>query len=336
MDAAWTQILSGTLSSTQEAQMRMLFNDSDCLEKRQFSPVHDIVLGLKQGDLEQEILTSSASINTIDSNGRTPLSWAASRGDTRLIQSLIRLGANPNIVSVCYMSPLHYAVRAASPRTIVSLLAAGAKVDQRTDWGQTPLHHAASYQNDTRYIEPLLDCGADVAAPDRDGNTPLGCAALNNNWKVAAYLLESGADVDSQTPDGWTALLMSVDCNSHATLRLLLRYAADPTIKLKTGYTIIHRAAMHGDIETITILKEARLKGIDIGAVNCNNNTARDLVLSRDPNQGELVTAFEKLLLSVQKTPLSGSGNDEDDEYDATDFFDAEEHLSGTEGRDGQ
>jgi ankyrin repeat protein len=138
MDTAWTQILSGTLSSEEEDAMRSLFNDTDCLEKRQFSPLHDVVLGLKKGDMEAEVLTSSSFINSVDSNGRTPLSWAASRGDVRIVQSLIRLGANPNIVSVCDMSPLHFAMRATTPRCIVPLLAAGGKVDRLSDWLQTP------------------------------------------------------------------------------------------------------------------------------------------------------------------------------------------------------
>jgi hypothetical protein len=74
MDTAWTQILSKTLSLGEENEMRVLFNDNDCLEKRQFSPIHDIVLGLKKGDVETEALMSSSFINSGDSNGRTPLS----------------------------------------------------------------------------------------------------------------------------------------------------------------------------------------------------------------------------------------------------------------------
>ena len=327
MDTAWTQILSKTLSLGEENEMRVLFNDTDCLEKRQFSPIHDIVLGLKKGNVETEALMSSSFINSGDSNGRTPLSWAASRGDFKIVGSLIRLGANPNLISVCDMSPLHFAMRPTSPRCIVPLLAAGAKVDQLSDWQQTPLHHAASYQDDIRFLEPLIDSGAEVNARDRDGNTPLGCAALQNHPRSAAFLLDCGADIDSQTPSGWNALLMSVDCNSHAALRLLLQRGADPTLKLSTGCTILHRVAERGDIKTIEILTAARLKEVDINAVNSENCTARDLIRRRDQISVEFVASFETLLKSIQPRVFEQGETHESDEDDAAQFADAEEYL---------
>ena len=327
MDTAWTQILSKTLSLGEENEMRVLFSDTDCLEKRQFSPIHDIVLGLKKGDVETEALVSSSFINSGDSNGRTSLSWAASRGDFKIVRSLVRLGANPNLVSVCEMSPLHFAMRPSSPRCIVPLLAAGAKVDQLSDWLQTPLHHAASYQDDIRFLEPLIDSGAKLNARDRDGNTPLGCAALKNHFHSAAFLLDCGADIDSQTPSGWSALLMSVDCNSHAVLRLLLEHGADPTLKLSTGCTILHRVGERGDIKTVETLIAAGLKEVDINAVNSENRTARDLTRRRDQISAEFDASFETLLKSIQPRVFEQGETHGTDEDDASHFVDAEEYL---------
>jgi ankyrin repeat protein len=218
-------------------------------------------------------------------------------------------------------------MRPTSPRCIVPLLAAGAKVDQLSDWQQTPLHHAASYQDDIRFLEPLIDSGAEVNARDRDGNTPLGCAALQDHPRSAAFLLDCGADIDSQTPSGWNALLMSVDCNSHAVLRLLLQRGADPTLKLSTGCTILHRVAERGDIKTIEILTAARLKEVDINAVNSENCTARDLIRGRDQISAEFVASFETLLKSMQPRVFERGEAHESDEDDAAQFADAEEYL---------
>lgn len=87
------------------------------------------------------------------------------------------------------MSPLHFAVRPASYRCITPLLAAGACLDELTDWLQTPLHHAAAYRKDPRFLETLIDPAANVNVRDKDGNTPLACAALSPHARSAALLL---------------------------------------------------------------------------------------------------------------------------------------------------
>lgn len=328
MDAAWTQIFSNSLTPDTENQMRQLFGDEDCLEKRQFSPVHDIVLGFRRGSVDLKLSASSSFINSVDSNGRTPLSWAASRGDFKVVQSLIRLGANPNIISVSKMSPLHFAMRASNPRCIVPLLAAGGRVDQLTDWMQTPLHHAASYQDSHKYLEPLIDSGANVNALDRDGNSPLGCAALSNRATSTTILLEAGADINSQTPSGWNALLMAVDNNSHAVLEILLKCGADPTLTLRSGDTILHRAAERGDARTMQLLKSARMREIDVTALNGDSRTARELFAKRDHILPEMVESFEALLQSIQHSLSSLDESSCDQEEPDAAFFDAVQYMA--------
>jgi ankyrin domain protein len=65
----------------------------------------------------------------------------------------------------------------------------------------SPLHMALWYEDiagtkHTRIAKLLIDSGADVNAPDRDGGVPLHRAAYNGNLEIVRYLVEHGAEVN--------------------------------------------------------------------------------------------------------------------------------------------
>jgi len=92
-----------------------------------------------------------ASIECQDSNGATPLIWAASVGDLQTIYLLLKKGANVNV---------------------------------RDKSGWTPLHHAA-YNNHRKTCEKLLQKGADPYIKDKTKKRPYKVA---KNKQLASYL----------------------------------------------------------------------------------------------------------------------------------------------------
>jgi ankyrin repeat protein len=272
-----------------------LWYDSPWVEEQQFLPLHKIVLGFSHRDLSSELQLSTSTVNKPDSKGRTPLAWAAARGDDASVRTLLEYGANPNSNCVTGNSPLLRAVCARSPSCISPLLYHGASIHWKSSLGFYALHYAAYYQNDDRYISPLLDFGASIDATDSYGWTALACAAERDNEKSAKILLDRGADVESRDGAGLTPLLQSVKCNSHRVLRLLLKRKANCSAVSSTGDGILHFAATRGDSDTLTILAEASLENLDINLKNDDALTAAEILARRIFNPCATASYFADL-----------------------------------------
>jgi hypothetical protein len=108
---------------------------------------------------------------------------------------------------------------------MIQMLKAGANPNEARFFGWTALHIAVVQSNDAM-TKTLLAYGADLAAVDGNGNTPL-------MWAV-------GAEVPNP-----------------ALLEELLKQGADPSVKNKMGEAALNWAARRGNMEAISRLKAA-------------------------------------------------------------------------------
>lgn len=329
MDAAWNRILGNVVDPASESQLKELFHDTECLEKREFSVLHKTVLQLVSLDLESLLQASTSTLNIVDSNGRTALSWAAARGDEKAVETLLKYRAHPDISNVSGMTPLHYAARAKTPTCARLLAKVGADVNFLTDVLQSPLHHAAAYQDDKGYLECLVDAGANLDAPDGGGYSPLTWTTFSNHAISAAYLLERGANIENCDKDHRTALLHAIESNSHDVLQLLLRQGASYASIDTEFCTILHFLAEYGDIQTIELFSATSADELDVDVKNDKGLTASDVMRGRTDTSHERHTAFEALIarLREKKYPSEFSqidrreGEEEEDAIDYVDIF---------------
>ena len=106
-------------------------------------------------------------------------------------------------------------VRAAD---VSACLAAGADVAARDDDGLTPLHWAASSSEDAAVIEALLAGGARLGAKTENGATPLRLAARNSaSAAVLDALLDARGDVAAED-DVQTLLRLAINNNSNPAI----------------------------------------------------------------------------------------------------------------------
>lgn len=187
-------------------------------------------------DAESVISNGSIDVNESDHKGGTPLLYAAWKGCSRLVEKLLKLGADPTATN---------------------------------DSGHNALH-ASALSGDPITVEMLLKAGTDIHAFDGVcGATPLQTAAQMGNTEVVSVLLDAGAEVDQRScKSGETALFVAATRGKVEAVRVLLRRGADPELKC-LDHTPLEVALKQGHLEVV------REFGQRVGFASCGGIEGR-------------------------------------------------------------
>ncbi|KAL8731479.1 MAG: hypothetical protein Q9181_004289 [Wetmoreana brouardii] len=294
-DIAYHKICAPSFDQSSAERLRTLFDEESWLEQKQFTTLHKIVLRLTNTcrSLDDELLVSTKEINVTDSEGRTPISWAAEHNDDRAVAILLKFGADASKSDNDGNTPLHYACSCTGgPSVLPLLLTAGAAPTVRNKWRQTPLNWASFFQNDPIFAQQLLACpGVHLNEVDYHGCTAIGNAAFKCNEEMLRYLLDAGADPNFVENDSTTALLECISSNNHASLAILLEKLGHSALNLAhqdaKSETCLHYLARRADVETIAIFLQALhdgsvdIAGLDTAHVGKDGLTVRDVLALR-------------------------------------------------------
>ena len=293
---------------------RELFSDYSNLEERDFSKLHLIILGLDGQDLNTYLQGCSRTIiDQCDNQGLTALHWAVRRGDLTNVESLLRHGANPNVVSRTGYNSLHYAAYKSVVGIIDLLLSYGVDTEHCNSYLATPLPTVCSYRgHDTACVKRLIEGGARINTWDNQGATALMWASQQNSASSLQYLLENGAAINLQTFSGETALTIAVQHNAHEVIPILITHGADLTHHTVSGRSLLHEAAETGDEETLVILTSVGICGIEVNRKAKDGAMAWELARKRAYASPEWRTAFANLVASInQRVPESAKDSSE-------------------------
>lgn len=187
-----------------------------------------------------------------------------------------------------------------------------APIDAQDLQGETALHIAIRQKSET-LVRYLLEHGAGVAVPDRDGWTPLMTAAWVNEGSIVTLLtrqhadpnaagagnltplgialqgdkeaatvalIEAGADVNRPVgAAGYTPLMLAVAGQSKTAAQVVLKRGADVNARNQGGITALMIAAAADQPELVALLVQA---GANVAARSETGETALSIARAKD------------------------------------------------------
>ena len=289
--------------------------DTNAVNKHGQTPLHIVTGGDEDcPELCEVLFKHDAKIGAVDKYGNQPLHLACQQNHVETGNLFVSYGAdvgavNSNGHSPLYLlswsvkggvnseedSALHIVARHGMVTTVQLLVDCGADVNAVNKHGQTPLHIVASEKKDCPELcEILLKHDAKINTVDEDGNQPLHLACQQNHVETGNVFISYGADVSA------------VNSNGHSPLHLLSTSVRHSKSGVNSEEeSILHIAARYGMVTTVQLLVSC---GADVNAVNKHGQTPLHVVASREKDCPELY----KILLrcgDAKINAVDGDGN---------------------------
>lgn len=276
------KVLSGSLTANEESIVASVFANTDYLQTRQFTILHQIVLRLIPRELESELEYSTRDLDAVDASGLTCLSWASARGDEAALETLLAYGADINFPDGAGNKPLHHVKNVACCNI---LLASGSDLNARNSYGHTALRVVCRGTGSRPLLERLVAAGTDINVQDASGETALSNATYGRHVACGIFLLEQRANMDlanGANGRGDAPIHIAVTSDVHEVLMQLLERGAVYTKGNSFGQTVLHVASRMAESKTVEIMKAHSLRDIDAEMRDHAGKTARAYLDERE------------------------------------------------------
>jgi len=257
-------ILSSLLEYAEEQAFPIESADSDTDEKQQLQ-------GSKFGDI----------VGARSYNGRTALHFAAIRGNSAILESLLQLTNAVNVIDRSGYTPLHYACLEGHDACVEALLNHESFYEFN---GSTfsPLHCAVLNDNEPCADRLLEIMGEDIVnLKDRKGQTPLFISASADHIDCIKFLLIHQAEVDSTDYKQTTPLMVATYYGHVSAVEELLQANADCSLVDHKKNTALHTACLGDDTGCASLLLDHITDHAVLDAQNEEGKTALHIAAKR-------------------------------------------------------
>ena len=192
--------------------------------------------------------------------GISPLFRACKGGQVPMAQTLLEIGANPNLkndlAGITDFGPMQGGIESGKVELVELLRKAGVPFDSPGPLSRYPLYAALEAGHEPLALK-LIEWGADITKRDNQGIPLIFPAAAGGNFRVVKYLITMGANLYEDLGDGYTVLHQVAVENQPAMLKFLLEIGAKTLINrrwIDNNWTPISQAVEHARLANVKIL----------------------------------------------------------------------------------
>ncbi|KAK7471425.1 hypothetical protein BaRGS_00035913 [Batillaria attramentaria] len=224
--------------------------------------------------LSKALIEGGAKLNQQDKDGDTPLMAGLAGGkNEQLEEYLVSKGCDLSPANKDGQTAGHKAALAGHVQVLRAMVAKGANFAAQDNAGDTPLHDCISKSNAQAAGVILSSPNVDLRLKNKKGFPLLHYAALRGEPDIAALILKKDATlVNDQKEDGFTPLHVCACNNHHDVMRVILE-KGKPLVDLANTkkQTPLHVAAHEAAFECVRLLVD---HGADIHRKDDMGNTA--------------------------------------------------------------
>lgn len=243
------------------------------------------------------LLSSGANINAMDINGCQALDIAVRRRGNP-VETILKLGADPNRRNCRGVTALHYAARAGNERAVKLLLKYHADPNAADRDQITPLHRAAGCKDSASTVQILLDHGADVTMMNSLRRNSFQLAEESGNPAVGILLEQLYLAAPRGYHSGDRSYLHLAVLHSQPRLvKNMLAARVNANARDRVGQTPLHYAANLGMCNMVGMLVNAG------GSVDAVDNYGKSPLHIAAKIQG--LVLFWELLMRGEHTSFS-------------------------------
>ncbi|MDQ6799670.1 MAG: ankyrin repeat domain-containing protein [Acidobacteriota bacterium] len=204
------------------------------------------------------VVLIAAGAFAADVNKNDAFLKAVEERDVRAVKRFLAGGIDVKAHNSSGETALHLAAANDTDDIIALLVKAGADVNAKDDRGRTPLFAAVTNgYGGVKATPPLIAAGADLKTTYQSGNSIVFEAANSDAAVPLQALIKAGAEIDAPNEQGDTPLFLAASLGRKVT-PLLIKLGANVNAKNKEGDTPLISAAEGGELESMRLLIEAK------------------------------------------------------------------------------
>uniref|UniRef100_A0A8C7S0I8 Retinoic acid induced 14 n=1 Tax=Oncorhynchus mykiss TaxID=8022 RepID=A0A8C7S0I8_ONCMY len=199
-----------------------------------------LMVAVEHGEVEKvaSLLTKKgASVFKLDSEGKSALHVAATRGQTECLAVMLAHGADTSVIDA---SGYHiFQINHHSDKEII--------------WSYR-CRPKPVFSHQSKCVLDTLDCSGKTALHHAGKTCPLLLSARHAHADVCSSLLDWGADVNACDKNGRTAVMLASESSSMSVVEVLVQRGAVLQAVDSLGHDVLHYAKLSGSSEIRAVL----------------------------------------------------------------------------------